>query len=132
MIENPQLSLLDGAISLWPTANVELAEEMMVSLGKRTGIPVDIPFAELDARHRRTVFYGTGDRWIDVTDQKGKVKFSFQYKGLYPTLEEASRLLPSLRLKLQSFVGDVECGSCLLYTSPSPRDQRGSRMPSSA
>ena len=25
-----------------------------------------------------------------------------------------------------------ECISCLLYTSPSPRDQRGSRMPSSA
>ena len=24
------------------------------------------------------------------------------------------------------------CGLCLLYTSPSPRDQRGSRMPSSA
>ena len=23
-------------------------------------------------------------------------------------------------------------GGCLLYTSPSPRDQRGSRMPSSA
>ena len=26
---------------------------------------------------------------------------------------------------------DVHC-TCLLYTSPSPRDQRGSRMPSSA
>ena len=26
----------------------------------------------------------------------------------------------------------VFLGSCLLYTSPSPRDQRGSRMPSSA
>ena len=25
-----------------------------------------------------------------------------------------------------------QCGCCLLYTSPSPRDQRGSRMPSSA
>ena len=25
-----------------------------------------------------------------------------------------------------------ECENCLLYTSPSPRDQRGSRMPSSA
>ena len=24
------------------------------------------------------------------------------------------------------------CDDCLLYTSPSPRDQRGSRMPSSA
>ena len=30
--------------------------------------------------------------------------------------------------KLASQVGDL----CLLYTSPSPRDQRGSRMPSSA
>ena len=30
-------------------------------------------------------------------------------------------------------VGGVSfCSSCLLYTSPSPRDQRGSRMPSSA
>ena len=27
--------------------------------------------------------------------------------------------------------GNDDCG-CLLYTSPSPRDQRGSRMPSSA
>ena len=26
----------------------------------------------------------------------------------------------------------IECLICLLYTSPSPRDQRGSRMPSSA
>ena len=31
-----------------------------------------------------------------------------------------------------SFVFQVASGSCLLYTSPSPRDQRGSRMPSSA
>ena len=26
----------------------------------------------------------------------------------------------------------IQSTSCLLYTSPSPRDQRGSRMPSSA
>ena len=26
----------------------------------------------------------------------------------------------------------IETNNCLLYTSPSPRDQRGSRMPSSA
>ena len=34
----------------------------------------------------------------------------------------------------QPFVGMLadKYGTCLLYTSPSPRDQRGSRMPSSA
>jgi len=30
------------------------------------------------------------------------------------------------------WVGLSEADACLLYTSPSPRDQRGSRMPSSA
>ena len=39
--------------------------------------------------------------------------------------------------KLKSMIGDKKrwramSESCLLYTSPSPRDQRGSRMPSSA
>ena len=29
-------------------------------------------------------------------------------------------------------LGSIMVGNCLLYTSPSPRDQRGSRMPSSA
>ena len=28
--------------------------------------------------------------------------------------------------------GSIQLTTCLLYTSPSPRDQRGSRMPSSA
>ena len=32
----------------------------------------------------------------------------------------------------QFLVGAGSVNTCLLYTSPSPRDQRGSRMPSSA
>ena len=34
--------------------------------------------------------------------------------------------------RLQTINGDALSVNCLLYTSPSPRDQRGSRMPSSA
>ena len=32
----------------------------------------------------------------------------------------------------QDYIAITEDTICLLYTSPSPRDQRGSRMPSSA
>ena len=32
----------------------------------------------------------------------------------------------------KAFIFDAGTNGCLLYTSPSPRDQRGSRMPSSA
>ena len=34
--------------------------------------------------------------------------------------------------EVQNFVKNLGIFACLLYTSPSPRDQRGSRMPSSA
>ena len=57
-------------------------------------------------------------------------------------LVEALRRQPwMMRTALtQAFVGHArvvpslgqECDICLLYTSPSPRDQRGARMPSSA
>ena len=39
---------------------------------------------------------------------------------------------PAIPVEIQSVSFDKHDLNCLLYTSPSPRDQRGSRMPSSA
>ncbi|MGC4006273.1 MAG: hypothetical protein QM811_25405 [Pirellulales bacterium] len=38
--------------------------------------------------------------------------FRFQYKGLYPALEEAARLSPALRSRLDHLVTEVECAAC--------------------
>ena len=38
--------------------------------------------------------------------------FRFQFKGLYPALEEASQLSPSLRVRLEHLVGEVDCSTC--------------------
>ncbi|MGD0516910.1 MAG: excinuclease ABC subunit UvrA, partial [Thermoguttaceae bacterium] len=38
--------------------------------------------------------------------------FRFQYKGLYPALEEAGRISPSFRTKLEHLVDEVECTVC--------------------
>ena len=40
--------------------------------------------------------------------------------------------MPSISVNLDIVDNAANIISCLLYTSPSPRDQRGSRMPSSA
>ena len=48
---------------------------------------------------------------------------------LYGTLQEPNNSTDTVVLIIS---GSGETNSCLLYTSPSPRDQRGSRMPSSA
>ena len=47
-----------------------------------------------------------------------------------PVMGEIKRTQKNLRAAI--FAGLIVSYTCLLYTSPSPRDQRGSRMPSSA
>ena len=41
-------------------------------------------------------------------------------------------VLPQTKIESVNFAKTALCGLCLLYTSPSPRDKRQSRMPSSA
>ena len=41
-------------------------------------------------------------------------------------------LLDSMKKLIDKYPKRTDDNTCLLYTSPSPRDQRGSRMPSSA
>ena len=53
----------------------------------------------------------------------------------WPICDDACTLGKELQVPVYKFVKDAltrKFGDCLLYTSPSPRDQRGSRMPSSA
>jgi excinuclease ABC subunit A len=40
------------------------------------------------------------------------VMFRFQYKGLYPALEEAARLSPPMRGTLEHLIDEVECSAC--------------------
>ena len=58
------------------------------------------------------------------------------FMGLLPTYDQigvwAPVLLTVLRLMQGLALGGEWGGGCLLYTSPSPRDKRQSRMPSSA
>ena len=44
--------------------------------------------------------------------ERGDYCFRFQYKGLYPALEEASRVSPSFRNRLEHLVEEVECTIC--------------------
>ena len=96
--------------------------------------------------------YLSPGRFID-SDHPAVVEFAEQHRGasrdplerainLYYAVREAVRYNPytfsrdpqTLRGSYALTTGESYCvpKACLLYTSPSPRDQRGSRMPSSA
>ena len=55
--------------------------------------------------------------------------FSSKRKGMKLNQQEQERLLAIARQSVESY---IKVGTCLLYTSPSPRDGLLSRMPSSA
>ena len=64
------------------------------------------------------------DRLQEIAHNLPKLLLTSQVQ---PTVES----LTKNDLSIQEIL-DSNSESCLLYTSPSPRDQRGSRMPSSA
>ncbi len=54
-----------------------------------------------------------------AADLRGKAKlsadarlFRYQFKGFYPALDEASRLTPGLRGKLEAFTDEIDCAAC--------------------
>ncbi len=129
LLRSTQLTLAEGAVLAWPQVQQPLFAAMLDALSAHTGLPTDVPFDQLPPRHRRTVLYGTGQEWIEVgasyesrgASRKKKTRnsrpatrnsFRFQYKGLYPALEEASRLSPRLRTQLDHLVDEIECSQC--------------------
>ena len=63
---------------------------------------------------------------VQVGDER-----SANLRYLLSSIDQLERDIGRGLLKVHAIV-DVLIENCLLYTSPSPRDQRGSRMPSSA
>ncbi|HEV3137665.1 MAG TPA: excinuclease ABC subunit A, partial [Pirellulales bacterium] len=117
LLRDPKLTLAQGAVGLWPTTSTPIFTAMLAALAVEAHVPLDVPFDQLNAKQRRAVFHGTGEQWIDVyPDGKRKKNerplFRFQFKGLYPALEEAARLSPALRSKWEHLVGEVECSTC--------------------
>ncbi|MDA7950353.1 MAG: excinuclease ABC subunit UvrA [Pirellulaceae bacterium] len=52
-------------------------------------------------------------KWEKERHKSGKKTiFQFQFKGLYVALEEASRVNPGFRRKLEPFVDEVDCSAC--------------------
>jgi excinuclease ABC subunit A len=117
LLNDPKLTLAQGAIALWPDPKHPYFRPMLEALSVHLGVPADVPFDQLGGKARRAIFHGRGEDWIDVYPPGTKTKhgpplFRFQYKGLYPALEEAGRLSPSLRGRLDHLVDEVECSIC--------------------
>jgi excinuclease ABC subunit A len=111
LVRDPARSLRDGALAAWPPLTEEspflpFAE----ALARRAGFSLDTPFAQLEPAHQRVLLEGTGEAWLPLSRDKRAVRF--QYKGVFPTLDEASRVSVAYRQKLDHLVSEVACSTC--------------------
>ena len=114
LIPDGRRSLRRGAVVPWPDfAEVPAFARMIEAMAKSLGIDLDTPFDDLEGRHRRAILHGSGDAWFEVPSAGNRPGFSFQYKGLFPAIEEAARVSFMYRHKLHGMVDDVPCVSCM-------------------
>ena len=133
--------LRQGAVAVWPDLGANpMFTRMIEALAQAERIDLDTPFDDLDGRSRRIILHGAGETWYHVDGgrtpslgrrsrrvkkaaparkiqgQDGRASpggFSFQYKGLFPAIEEAGRVSFVYRFKLQGMVDEVPCAGCM-------------------
>ena len=114
LIPDGHRSLRQGAVVVWPDFDAHpMFARMIEAMARARGFDLDTPFDELEGRHRRTILHGAGEAWFTVPAGEAGPEFSFQYKGLFPAIEEAARVSFLYRYKLQGMVDDVPCASCM-------------------
>ena len=116
LIPDSRLSLRQGAIAVWPRFEEHpLFERMIQAMAQAEGIDLDLPYERLEGGHQRLILHGCGETWyaVEPDPSTGQPGFSFQYKGLFPAIEEAARVSFFYRWKLQGMVDDVPCSACM-------------------
>ena len=104
---------------------VAVSDALMVKAGDQQ---FAISLAQIDrivriAPATLETYFNSKDDYFKIDGVNYKLRYLSEFVGNQPIprLNNVGHSLPVLLIK-----------GCLLYTSPSPRDQRGSRMPSSA
>ena len=117
-------ALVQG-ITQWIVEDTEEARQQLLASGGRPIHVIEGPL--MDGMNIVGDLFGQGKMFLPQVVKSARV-MKQAVAHLIPFIEEEKRLLQEQTGIVSKPKGKI----CLLYTSPSPRDQRGSRMPSSA
>ncbi len=108
LIPDTHKSLSEGAVLAWGKVepHTQLGN-MLSAVGEAAGFDLHIPFAQISAKGQHAILYGLGTQWL-----KTSKNLSFQFKGLFPTIETLVRQAPRFRRLMGDFIQDVPCPSC--------------------
>jgi excinuclease ABC subunit A len=114
LIRDPKMSLRQGALAAWPSLENETFLQFAEAVAGHLGCSLDTPFEKLQPHQQQGLLHGTGDEWLDLQGNSGRpgAVRQFQYKGLYPAIDEATRVSHIFRQRLDYLVSEVPCSAC--------------------
>ncbi|MCJ7665777.1 MAG: excinuclease ABC subunit UvrA, partial [Actinobacteria bacterium] len=117
IVENPGLSIIDGAIPFFNMSYSNYYSQLMKSLADEYGFDLNTPFSELDPESKKVILYGTDDRRIKVKyrNHKGHIRFySLKFEGLANNLSRRYMETESdqQRSKIEKMIASTPCHSC--------------------
>ncbi len=120
VVPDPTRSLIDGAIIPWNAASTmgSWNHQIMLSVCKHFGIPVDKPYADLSERQKNILLQGGGEEKILMKWQPrsgdGFGQFKKNFEGVVPNLLRRYRDSASedIRQWIEGFMSQRQCPSC--------------------
>lgn len=119
LIRDPSKSLRAGALTSWPELTPEQPfTRFAEALARQLDCSLDTPFQDLEPAQKQAFLHGLGETWIPLDQAAGKKKsdqshsIRFQYKGLLPAIDEATRVSFVYRQQLDHLLSEVPCTTC--------------------
>jgi excinuclease ABC subunit A len=123
IIHRPSRTLFDGALAGWYHIDKRSPlGRLLLALCEHLGVAPDSPLSDWTLPQKRALLFGTGraagpspggsatDDWIDGSPAYPGLRF--QWRGLFPAIDHASRNSWSFRYKLRNVVTEVPCVTC--------------------
>ncbi len=118
VIEDENLSISEGAISVWGENRDGWYYNQLKSVAREYGFSLDQPWKTLTEEQKRAVLYGTGDRELKFTYERGngriQAEFYGKFEGVIPNLERRYKQTDSnyIRQWIEGFMNVRPCPAC--------------------
>jgi excinuclease ABC subunit A len=116
IIPDPEMSLLDGAIAPWRSANTQYFIRMLESVAEGQGIDVSASWEDLTAKQQKVILHGvTGKMTVKYKNRYGRSRtYSTEYEGVIPWIKRRHEGSDSdwARDQYEGYMRLVPCSTC--------------------
>jgi excinuclease ABC subunit A len=116
IIPNPELSLREGAVSVWAKRNSMHFIEFLDALTKTYGTDIYTPFKDLPPDFQHTILFGSGKVPINFYFERSNRRYTYQkpFEGVIPNLKRRYRETDSnyIREEIKQYMNFKTCSEC--------------------